>query len=323
MSLEKLLDDIAEVIVQENDFLAVSHAGPDGDAIGSLLAIGEILQHLGKRYTLYNVDGVPDGLRFLPHSSRVQNELPAEPAAWTIVLDCNVPDRVSDEFKKRKPFAKAIVLDHHLTERTFGDLPYVDSSAAATGEVVYRLAKKIDWQPTAAFATCAYTAISTDTGSFQFSNTSSRIFGIAAELAAWGADPSEIAERVYATQSRARVQILKHVLEGLRFEANGKIAAITVWQSDMRNSNALKYDLEGLVNIPRSIEGVQAAVQIREVIPGKEYRISLRSKKPIDVERIASGFGGGGHKYAAGCTLYGAYDDICGQLFAALTDVTV
>lgn len=321
--LERALAEVVRVLKSGDDFLVASHAGPDGDAIGSLSAVGELLDGLGKRNTLYNTDGVPETLKFLPHCQRVVSDLPNKNAKWAILLDCSTPDRISDAFNRQRPFEKSLILDHHLTERDFGDVAYVDSSAAATGEVIYRLAKALDWQPTPAFATAVYTAVSTDTGSFQFSNTNARVLAMASELAEWGADPAEIADRVYSTQSQARVAMMKSALEHLTYLADGRVAIVTIWQRELNRAGASKYDLEGLVNIPRSIRGVQIAVQIREVIPGKEFRLSLRCKKGCNVEQIASKFGGGGHKHAAGCTIYGNYDEVKAQVFPLLEKAAV
>ena len=308
----------AEVVRTQDDFLVTTHHGPDGDAIGSLLAMHALLEAHGKQHVLYNADGVPDGLSFLPGADNVVDQVPDRRFAWTILLDCGMPDRVGHVYEEQAQYTQALVLDHHLTERDFGDVAYVDSDAAATGEIVYRLANAMGWTPTPDFASCAYAALLTDTGSFQFNNTNARVLKVASELAALGADPARIAEAVFSGQSKARVAMMGNVLESLRYYCGDRVAITSVRKNAMQQAGATKYDLEGLVNIPRSIAGVLVAVQIKEVDVDREYRVSLRSKPPVSVEAIARQFGGGGHRYAAGCTLEGTYDQVLSQLVAAI-----
>ncbi|RMF19321.1 MAG: bifunctional oligoribonuclease/PAP phosphatase NrnA [Candidatus Dadabacteria bacterium] len=312
------LRQIADTLRSDDGFLVASHHGPDGDAIGSLLAVGKLLDCLGKRYCLFNTDGVPDQYRFLPGSDQVTDRLPGECWNWLILLDVATPDRIDEALRQGQHYARSIVLDHHLTERPFGDLAYVDAGAAATGEIVVRLRAALAVDPGPDFATCAYAAIFADTGSFQFSNTNDRVLRIAAELAAQGADPAAIADALVASQSLARVRMMERALHNLEILADGRVATISVFLDDMQAVGATRYDLEGLVNLPRSIAGVRVAAQLREVIPGQEYRISLRSKVGYDVEAVARKFGGGGHRQAAGCTIRGSYEAVCAALYPEL-----
>ncbi len=295
---------VAAVLRNEDDFLVTAHQNPDADALGSQLAFGRICDLLGKRATLLCLDPVPDNLRFLPGIERLVSELPARRHGRLILLDCNSPDRVGPAFDAARPFERAAVLDHHLTERSFGDPAYVRPSAAATGEIVVDLAALLGLELDAAFATCAYTAIAGDTGGFRFSNTTPRILHMAADLVAAGAEPHAIAAAFFGNVPERRVRLLAAVLAGLELHHDGRVAMLIVDQALLAKYGADRNDLEGFIDHARTIRGVEVAVQLREAAPG-DWRASLRATGDFNVERIAAGFGGGGHRPAAGCPLKG------------------
>lgn len=313
------LDTVAQVLRGEGDFLLTCHGNPDGDALGSLLAMAHMLHDMGKRVYVYNPDPLPDNLRFLPGVDKIRRVMPSAPAAWLVILDCASPDRVGAEFDAVRPFRRSIVIDHHRTERNFGDVIWVDASAAATAELVVRLARRLQYKATPAFATCAYTGIFTDTGSFRFSNTSAEVFEAAAALVAAGAEPHRVAEEIVENQPEVRYRLLADVLATLELAAAGRVAMITVRADVMAKHAASKDMLEGFVDFPRSIRGVLAAAQLREVELDRCYKASLRSKGAVDVEAVAARFGGGGHMHAAGCTLEGTYAEARERLLGALT----
>jgi phosphoesterase RecJ-like protein len=308
---------VAAVLRNEDDFLVTAHQSPDADALGSLLAFGRICDQLGKRATLLCLDPVPDNLRFLPGLERLVPDLPSKRHDRLILLDCNTPDRVGPEFDAARPFARAAVLDHHLTEQPFGDPAYVRPSAAATGEIVVELAAELGLSPDAAFATCAYTAIVGDTGGFRFSNTTPRILRMAADLVAAGASPQAIAAAFFGGVPERRVRLLADALAGLELHHDGRVAMLIIDQALLAKHGANRNDLEGFIDHARTIRGVEVAVQLREHAPG-DWRASLRATGDVNVERVAAGFGGGGHKPAAGCPLKGDRDAVRAAMLQAL-----
>lgn len=314
------LERVARLLREEDDYLVVSHHNPDGDAAGSLLAITHLLRAHGKRVTPYVGDPIPENLRFLPGADDVTHELPDTEHEWAILLDCGTPDRVSEAFDARRPYRRALVLDHHLTERPFGEVAHVDVGAAATGEILCRLQRELAWEPSPAFATCAYTAIFTDTGSFRFSNTNAVSLGAAARMAEAGADPHRIAEAILDTQPAVRLKLLSRVLDGMELHAEGRVALIHVPQTLLDEMDADKSMIEGFIDYPRAIDSVLIAAQIREAEPEQRYKVSLRSKGEVDVEAVARSFGGGGHKHAAGCAIDGDLREVRERLLPRLEE---
>lgn len=308
---------VAAVLRDEDDFLVVTHQNPDADALGSLLATARILDALGKQSTLLCLDPLPDNLRFLPGSDRLVAALPTRRHARLLLLDCNTPDRAGPEFDAARPFERAAVLDHHLTEQPFGDPAYVRPSAAATGEIIVDLAAALGVAPDADFATCAYTAIVGDTGGFRFSNTTPRILHMAADLVAAGASPPVIAAAFFGGAPERKIRLLAAVLAGLELHHDGRVAMLIVDQTLLSAHGANRNDLEGFIDHARSIRGVEVAVQLREHAPG-DWRASLRATGDVNVERVAASFGGGGHKPAAGCPLKGDRQTVRAAMLQAL-----
>lgn len=310
---------VAEVLRSEDDFLVSAHQNPDGDALGSLLAVARLLDHMGKRATYLCLDPIPDNLRFLPGLDRLTTALPSRRFDRLLLLDCGMPERVGPVFVEADLFDRAAVLDHHLTERHFGDPAYVRPSASATGEIVVDLAAELGIAADAEFATCAYTAIAADTGGFRFSNTTPRVLRIAADLVAAGAAPQRIASAFFGEVPERRVRLLADVLAGLEMHHGGRVAMLIVDQATLDRHGATRNDLEGFIDHARSIRGVAVAVQIREAGDG-DWRASLRATGDVNVERIAARFGGGGHKPAAGCPLQGSREDVRAAMLAALAE---
>lgn len=273
---------------------------------------------------MYFPQDLPPNFRFLPGSTAIQNTLPenGEDFSYLLLLDCGSPDRVHEHFPEELRDRKLtrIVIDHHRTERSFADISLIDPEASATGEIVYRLARVLKYPLEPNFATCVYTAIFTDTGSFRFSNTSAEALEIAASLVRAGANPYRIAEEVYENQPEERLRLLALVLNTLEVLYGGKVALITIRKEFVERYHQAERYLEGFVDYPRSLRGVVLAIQIREIAEGKEYRASMRSKGIYDAETIARRFGGGGHQHAAGCTLYGSYEEVRRQILQAVEE---
>ena len=294
-----MLDRVLQEIRGRRHFVVTSHARPDGDAIGSALACGQILRRMGKQADVVMHDGVPRIYQDLPFADRVIQADVAPPSDAAIVLECDSIKRtllggLEDRF--------LISIDHHVSGRNFAQVNWIDSSAMATAELVYRMARLAGVPIDPDIATCLYTALMTDTGSFMFEGVNEHTFALARELVLAGADPALCARHIYFGHSTAKLRLLGAALSNLHRE--GPLAWIWVTQEQMERFGAREEDCEGLVNYALSIGDVQVAIFFRE-LPDKRWRISLRSKGDVNVSTVAEHFGGGGHKCASGCSLEG------------------
>jgi phosphoesterase RecJ-like protein len=295
------LEQIADVIKKQKEIALVSHIIPDGDAIGSALALGLALQNLGQKVQILNPDGVPKIYTFLPGSDLLSTKFTIIPKT-IILLDCSDIDRIGPLKYSLSKEDQIINIDHHISNTFFGSLNFVDTSASATGEVVYKLIKHLDTEITSEIATCLYTAIVTDTGSFQYENTTDETHLIASKLLSLGTDLSVIRRFLWESVPLKSIQLLAETLKTLEIGCQGKIAWISLPFETYHQYGVNAEYIEGLVNYPKSIEGVEIGIFFKEIEPGK-IKISLRSKTKIDVNKLAQKFGGGGHKRAAGCIL--------------------
>ena len=295
-----MVQDVLTEIRQRQRFVLTSHARPDGDAIGSALACGQILRLMGKDAEVVMRDPVPRIYQRLPfasrviHSDRVTGDYDA-----AIVLECDSIQRTRLEGLDQRFL---ISIDHHISGRNFAQVNWIDPSAVATGELVYRLGCAAGVQITPEIATCLYTAVLTDTGSFMFEGTSAHTFALARELVMAGADPAQCARSIYFGHSTAKMRLLGAALSNLHRE--GSLAWIWITHEQMERVEAKEEDCEGLVNYALSIADVEVAMFFREQPDGR-YRVSLRSKGGVNVASIAESFGGGGHHCASGCSLDG------------------
>jgi phosphoesterase RecJ-like protein len=295
-----VLDQVLSQIERRDWFVLTSHARPDGDAVGSSLAFGQILRSMGKRAEVVLRDGVPRIYQSLPYANKVvKAERVNGNYQAAIILECDSIQRtrlmgLEDRF--------LINIDHHATARPFADVNWIDPKAVATAEMVYRLAREAGVTISAEVATCLYTAVLTDTGSFMFAGTNEHTFELARELVLAGADPARCARSIYFGHSTAKLRLLGAALSDLHRE--GPLAWISVTQEQMERCQAKEEDCEGLVNYALSIHDVEVAAFLRELPDGK-FRVSLRSKGGYDVAVIAERFGGGGHRCASGCSVDG------------------
>lgn len=294
-----MLDRVLQEIRIRRRFVVTSHARPDGDGIGSALACGQILRLMGKDAEVVMHDGVPRIYQNLPFAdSAIQsNTVPENDAV--ILLECDGVRRTMLEGLEE---CFLINIDHHVSGRNFGHINWIDSSVMATAELVFRLARLACVPVDRDIATCLYTALMTDTGSFMFEGTNEQTFAAARELVLAGADPALCARHIYFGHSTAKMRLLGTALSSLHRE--GPLAWIWVTQEQMTRFGAREEDCEGLVNYALSIEEVQVAIFFRE-LPDGRYRISLRSKGQVNVSTVAEHFGGGGHKCASGCSVDG------------------
>lgn len=298
--MEDALHQTLSEIQRRERFVLTSHARPDGDAVGSVLACSQILRQMGKQADVVMHGGVPHIYQPLPFADRVINACCVNGNyEAAILLECDSLQRTSLAGLEKKFL---INIDHHLSGRPFADVNWIDPDACATAELVYRLARAAGVEVTPEIATCLYTAVLTDTGSFCFVGTSAHTFLLAAELARAGADPARIAQAVYFSHPTAKMRLLGAALSGLH--RDGDLAWMAVNRHQMERCGAIDEDCEGLVNYALSIDGVEVAIFFRELADGR-WRVSLRSKGLVDVSQIGAHFGGGGHRCASGCSVEG------------------
>ena len=309
--------EVIDEIKNGKTFLVSSHVNPEGDAVGSLLSLVLGLKELKKDVTAYLYDPVPKTFDFLPYADKVTNKIDENKIYDAVfVVDCGQKDRLGEDFHKIKNKGKVINIDHHATNDCFGDINVIDPDACAAGEMVYDLLKEIPVAITRDIAINIYTSILTDTGSFRYSCTTPKTFGIAGEMLRLGVDPWDISQRVYESIPVNKLKLLASVLNTLELTSDGRVASLVVTLDMLDKANANKELADGFVNYARTIEGVEVGVLLRETKQG-EYKISMRSKGRIDVAEITMGFGGGGHMNAAGCTIKGNLKDIKEKVISA------
>jgi phosphoesterase RecJ-like protein len=312
-ALANPIEAILKVLREGERFLVCSHSRPDGDAVGSILAMGMLLRQMGKRVDLVTADRIPIIYRTLPEASTIRTALRVHgPYDAAILLECDGLERTRlrglDQFF-------VINIDHHASGRAFGHLNWIDRSAASVGELVHRLVKAAGGVVTPEMASCLYATVLTDTGGFCYGTTNAATFDLARELVVAGADPLRIAQDVYFSLAMSKLLLLGAALGNLKRE--GRLAWLWVSHQDMVRSCAVEEDCEGIVNYAVSIEGVEAAAFLRE-LPEQRIRLSLRSKGKVNVAAIAERLGGGGHENAAGCTLEGPLERALGEILGYL-----
>ncbi|MBN2397931.1 MAG: bifunctional oligoribonuclease/PAP phosphatase NrnA [Deltaproteobacteria bacterium] len=313
-----MLDEIAGVIHSCATFLITSHVRPDGDALGSELALYHVLRGMGKDAVVYNQDVTPTVYAFLPGAEEIVHSLESvERFDAVFVLDCSDISRVGDEQDKIRSIPNVINIDHHLSVGTFAKILLTDSEASSTGEMIHRLLTHMGIGITRDVATNLYTAVLTDTGSFQYSNTGSATFRVAADLVEKGADCRYIAKNIFEAKPAVQIRLLGKVLDTLQLYEAGKVGVILVTQEMLRREGALPEHTEGLVDMVRSIRDVEVAVYCYEVSEGR-FKVSLRSKGDVDVEKIAGTLGGGGHKNASACRVEGDFETVRGRVLDAI-----
>ncbi len=311
----KAFEDILRFISEHERFLITSHARPDGDSIGSALALALGLEGLGKTADIFGGDPVPRSFVALPAIDKIKVTDRVEgPYDGLLILECNDLKRPGvdglDQYF-------VVNIDHHLNTNPFGDLNWVDSSAAAVGEMIYQLLLAMDAPITLEVATNLYVAIFTDTGSFQYSNTSAKTFSIVADLVHLGVRPSDVAQSIHMAHPPERIKLLGRLLNTLEIHSSGKIASITLSHQMLEETGAAPNDVEGMVNYPLSISGVEMAAFFRQD-QGDSFRVSLRSKDRYDVSKVARLMGGGGHKNAAGLSVEGNREEAAGKVIGEL-----
>jgi len=294
------IEAILDALRRGSRFLVCSHSRPDGDAVGSMLAMGMFLEQLGKHADLVTADAIPRIHRGLPGARLIRTgQLVHGPYDAAILLECDGLERTRLNGLEHYFL---INIDHHATGREYANLNWIDSGAASVGEMVYRLVKTAGARITPQMATCLYTTVLTDTGGFCYGCTQASTFDLAGELVAAGADPIRIAQNVYFSTPASKLMLLGAALGNLKCE--DRLAWLWVSSREMLLAGATEEDCEGIVNYALCASGVEAAVFLHE-LPERRIHLSLRSKGRVNVAAIAGRLGGGGHESAAGCTLEG------------------
>src|SRR3989339_14748 len=297
-------DEIVRALKSANNVLLITHIHPDGDALGSQLALGNILRSLGKRVFLYGEEQVGHMYRFLPGSAEVDSSLPPlDGFDCGVALDCGDSNRLGanrDSLLTVHPF---VVIDHHLGHQEFGDLRWIAPERASTGEMVYDVAQALGAELSYESAYCRYAAIVSDTGSFKYSSTTADTFRIASELLRKGVKPAEVSGKLFDNFTVKRLNLMRLVLDSLQLYAADRLAIIAAPREVFVKTGTTQADAETFINYPRSLDTVKVAVFLKETERGL-VSVSLRSKgTDYDVAQIAATFGGGGHRNAAGCKL--------------------
>jgi phosphoesterase RecJ-like protein len=299
--------EIGDILRSHQSFVLVSHVRPDGDAIGSQLALGFSLMAAGKTVYLINEDGLPDNLAFMAGSEKIELP-PAEPLAIevAIALDTATKPRLGDRALHAASNAKIwLNIDHHISNPGYGDLNLIDSTSPATGQILYQLITALDLPMPAETRDAIYVAVSTDTGSFQYPSTTAKTYQMAADIIERGLDVGTINSQIYDNYPFRRLELMREMLKTLELSADGLVASWELRDQTRLDLALLPEDSEGLIDTIRAIRGVQVAVFFEELVDGK-IRVSMRSKdRRIDVCQIAMEFGGGGHALAAGIRMAG------------------
>jgi len=315
-----MLEKIVDVIDTCRNVLVASHVRPDGDSVGSALAVYHLLRDMGKDVVVYSEDEIPPIYRFLPGADRVVYSLGSIDCFDTaVLLDCSEIDRVGTEASRIGSIARLVDIDHHVSNRTRSPLAMIDPSASSTGEILFRFIEALGRDVTKDIAVNLYTAILTDTGSFRYSNTGVDTFRIAAQLVERGVEPHKVAQHVYESKPLVQIRLMERALETLEMDIGGRVGSIHVSRRMMNEEGARPEHTEGFVDMVRAIEGVEAAIFYYEM-PDHQYKISLRSKGVVNVERVAAAFGGGGHVNAAACRVAGNIESIKEKLLVSVRE---
>jgi phosphoesterase RecJ-like protein len=314
--------EIGGVLRAHQRFAVLSHVRPDGDALGSQLALALSLQKLGKDVTVWNEDGLLEKYNFLPGGERLI-QAPREPQDFdvAVALDTATQNRLGTAGESVRSAKTWINIDHHPSNPGYGDLVHIDPTSPATGQILFELIQSEQLPMDHAIAENLFVAISTDTGSFQYPNTTARTFEIGAELLRHGVDVGRISQLLYENYPRRRTELLRELLGTMRFEAGGKIASFTLSLKVAADLKVKPEDNEGLIDHLRAIHGVIVAIFFEELTDGK-VRVSMRSKsEAVDVSAICQKFGGGGHKLAAGTRVRGTLAEVEQKILKAICDV--
>lgn len=306
---------LLSLLRERQTFVISSHARPDGDAIGASVGLMHILEYMGKDVVVAFSDPIPEQFRCLSGVERIVHELPDAIPDAAILLECECVPRTGFPHIDAR---FTINIDHHLSGRNYADFNWIDPKACAVGAMVYDVARAAGVPISKAMADCLYTAVLTDTGSFNYPGTNAATFELAAHLVDCGTSPNSIAQAMYFSNPVSKLRLLGAVLSNLQIRDGISWSVITL--ADLERTGASVEDCEGVVNHLIGIAEVEAAVLLRQQPDTSEFRLSLRSKGTgnVDVSTVAEFFGGGGHRNASGCTLNGTVAEVTDRILAAL-----
>ncbi len=292
---------IVNLIKESSKIAILSHIMPDGDNIGSGLAMSMALNKLGKKATFILDDQIPEIYKFLTGALDIEKPNNLYDYDLIIALDCGDMERLGESSKYI--FNKTIInIDHHVSNTSFGTVNLIDKNAAATGEIVYKVICELGVEIDKSIAECIYVAISTDTGHFQYSNTSSATHKVVSDLLQYGINVQKIYRSIYQNNSKQKIALIGEALKSLQFIFRDKVSIVKLTKKQIDDALGKDEDSEGIINIARDIDGVEVAVFLKEI----DYdliKVGFRSKDYVDVSKLAQIFGGGGHMRASGCTI--------------------
>lgn len=312
-----------DIIKSSKNILIISHVNPDGDTLGSMIGLYcAILENFKKKCDMLTVSKLPEVYSYLPHYTEIKHiEDVDKSREYNLVINVDVAalDRICDGKILFEKAGSTVNIDHHKTNIAYGELNFIDAEASSTGEVLFSCFENMGWKINLDCANCLYTAILTDTGSFRFDNTKPKTFETAAKLVEVGVQPSDIYKKVYESDSKTLVMFQSHCISKAKFLDNDKIAYTTVYRKDMEQFSAGDDCMEGLTEKLRAIVSTRVAFVAKEMKSGWT-KISMRSKL-ADVAQICEVFDGGGHKYAAGCTIKAHVDEAVKKVLDEIKNV--
>ncbi|HEX7416158.1 MAG TPA: bifunctional oligoribonuclease/PAP phosphatase NrnA [Smithellaceae bacterium] len=312
---------IIAAINEGQSFLITAHVRLDGDALGSELALYLMLKDMGKKAIVYNQDDTPEHYRFLPGAQNIVHEL-GDIGQYDVgvVLDCSNLERVGEKSAQIGKIKTLINIDHHISNGGFCLLSMLDGQASSTGELLYRLMREMRCNMTKDICTNLYAAIITDTGGFRYSSTHRDTLLAAGDLVGNGANPQWISENIYENDSPARLKLLAKVLKTMSLDLENKVGSLFVTQEALLKTGASLDHTEGFIDIPRTVKGIDVSVLYTQ-LGNKYFKVSLRSKGQVNVEKVARKFGGGGHINAASCRIEGDIEEIKILILEAIKEI--
>ncbi|KAB1442430.1 DHH family phosphoesterase [Pseudodesulfovibrio senegalensis] len=301
------LESIATTIRENDDFLVVSHVNPDGDAIGSVVALGHMLAAMGKNFTLYNASGMPKKNDWLTLPAVIEKDLPDTLPAWTIVMDCGSPERMGEGLYGRLDETRVVNIDHHLGNPNFGELNWVDVKQPAVGCMMALLADKLQQPLTGPLAEAVYLAVATDTGFFTYGSTTPECLELAATMLRNGLDMAGINTLITKQWSLNRLRLWTEVVGSVELFENQTVAVVIATNDMFQRTGTGPGATENVINFIRRLKTVRVSAILREE-DTETFKFSLRSNGDDNVQAVAASFGGGGHKNAAGGTVHGTLE---------------
>jgi len=315
-------DEITKVLQKNNNILITSHVNLDGDGIGSELAFYFILKKLNKNPIILNQDRLPKIYDFLPGSDKVHylgdNCIDTKSIDVGIVLDCSNVKRIGKTYEVFKNIKTIINIDHHKSNENYGNLNYINSSASSVGEIIYEYINFIDLDLLdEKISTCLFAAIITDTGSFRYSNVSSKTFKVVSDLTSKGIKPYLIANNIYNRNTYSGLKLLGEALSTLEVDDSNYVSWLTITRKMLNNAKANDEEVEGIIDVATTLNNVEISILFRETEDNK-IKVSFRSKGNFDVNKFAGKFKGGGHPNAAGCLCSGKLHEIKEKILSEL-----